>query len=415
MLRAIDEAVKGGSKEDERKNIVMELLKHKDIDPNVQLKRDPNRTTLIFAAEKGYQEMVQFLLTKSGINLNIQDKDKRTALIWAANRGDLEIVKLLLAKGGLIKLNIKDKDGSTALHNAAWMGRFEVIKVLVEAGADITIKNNDDRTAQGNARESGEGHSNKEEIGDWLATEEMRKVFIPLLKKKGRPEQIILDRAYTEIGTTERSNVGTLAGIGESRFTLDNKKTYDDDFSYYQKVYFRAITVLIPTGTAMVMTPQEITYCTLTNASEEEELLNIAKKENLDKPTDVNRFRQLLNGGTCPNFQQSGDEQRTALIWAANRGHIEIVELLLAKRDLRLNIQDKDGSTALHNAGWFGRLNIIEKIVQAGADPTIRTGGNSGNTPEQNARSDHNSLSGDERNRVGNWLRDWVENPFPKN
>ena len=61
----------------------------------------------------------------------------------------------------------------------------------------------------------------------------------------------------------------------------------------------------------------------------------------------------------------------TALIWAANKGHTKIVEMLLAA-NADPNIQSDSGSTALTAAAEQGFLKICELLISANADPNLR-------------------------------------------
>ena len=65
------------------------------------------------------------------------------------------------------------------------------------------------------------------------------------------------------------------------------------------------------------------------------------------------------------------EEGRTLLHWACDRGHKELVTVLLQYR-VDINCQDNEGQTALHYAAACEFLDIVELLLQSGADPTIR-------------------------------------------
>lgn len=62
----------------------------------------------------------------------------------------------------------------------------------------------------------------------------------------------------------------------------------------------------------------------------------------------------------------------TALIDAAKKGHIEIVEHLVAQ-GANVDIQDKEGETALMIAARQANLRLVQVLLNAGANPNLRT------------------------------------------
>lgn len=66
-------------------------------------------------------------------------------------------------------------------------------------------------------------------------------------------------------------------------------------------------------------------------------------------------------------MDEKDSNNRTALFYCANHTNLKcIAELIKAKADL--NIQDRDGFTALHAAIIVGNLKICEYLVRHGAD-----------------------------------------------
>lgn len=82
--------------------------------------------------------------------------------------------------------------------------------------------------------------------------------------------------------------------------------------------------------------------------------------------TDVARARRLLDSGVSPN---SGDEDDdTPLTLAAARGHVGMIETLLAAK-ADVNLPGMNGHTPLRIAIDCGHLDSVKVLLKAGADP----------------------------------------------
>ena len=93
---------------------------------------------------------------------------------------------------------------------------------------------------------------------------------------------------------------------------------------------------------------------------------------------DAQAVRSLLDRGADVNAAQ-GDGM-TALHWAAERGHAEVVGVLLSA-PAAVEAKTRIGSyTPLHVAGRRGHAAIVVSLLEAGADPDVVTT-NSGATP----------------------------------
>lgn len=91
---------------------------------------------------------------------------------------------------------------------------------------------------------------------------------------------------------------------------------------------------------------------------------------------DLKGVRALLAVGhkewDRPNYHDSSafgkSTGSTALFHAASRGHVEVVNCLI-EAGADVNMGDKEGSTALISAVRFGRKECMEALIAAGADP----------------------------------------------
>jgi ankyrin repeat protein len=83
---------------------------------------------------------------------------------------------------------------------------------------------------------------------------------------------------------------------------------------------------------------------------------------------------------------------KTPLHIAAQKGHLEICQLLL-ERGAEINIRDRDLNTALHIAVLRGHLPVVQLLVQQGGDLTAKN--IFGQTPRATASRNQ---------EIANWL-----------
>ena len=118
-------------------NIVEELLRRPDI--NVNLAMDDGATPLYIAAQEGHVKVVELLLARNGINVNpAKLPENASPLMIAVQRGYPEVVKLLLAAPG-IAVDMRQSDGATALFTAAGQNFHRITEQLVRLGANVNL------------------------------------------------------------------------------------------------------------------------------------------------------------------------------------------------------------------------------------------------------------------------------------
>ena len=116
--------------------VVEQLLKeHADV--NIQNKEGV--TALIIAIENGHTEVVEQLL-KDHANVNIQDNEGWNALMIVSQNGHTQIVEKLLKERA--DINIQNKEGTTALIKASQEGCTQIVEQLLKEDADVNIRNN---------------------------------------------------------------------------------------------------------------------------------------------------------------------------------------------------------------------------------------------------------------------------------
>jgi len=111
---------------------------------DVNAKAENGRTTLMFAALKGYKDICKLLISKDA-DVNAKAENGRTALMCAASNNHKDICKLLISKDA--DVNAKNKDGETALMLVAFQGHRDICELLISKGADVNAKDKDGWTA----------------------------------------------------------------------------------------------------------------------------------------------------------------------------------------------------------------------------------------------------------------------------
>ncbi|KOO33211.1 hypothetical protein Ctob_016545, partial [Chrysochromulina tobinii] len=96
-------------------------------------------------------------------------------------------------------------------------------------------------------------------------------------------------------------------------------------------------------------------------------LIGLGGNVNWHNP-DVRR-RMCLAWAPASSSPLYGD---TALIGASYHGHEGCVRLLLAAEAIEVNAKSNNDTTALHGAAAWGHLAIAKRLLEGGADPTLR-------------------------------------------
>nr|XP_030135477.1 acyl-CoA-binding domain-containing protein 6 [Taeniopygia guttata] len=97
---------------------------------------------------------------------------------------------------------------------------------------------------------------------------------------------------------------------------------------------------------------------------EDKNIFDYCRENNIDYVTKAIQSKKV-------DVNVTDEEGRALLHWACDRGHKELVSVLL-QNAADVNIQDGEGQTALHYAATCEFLDIVELLLQSGADPGLR-------------------------------------------
>jgi len=285
--------------------VLASLLKHKQC-PDLNKVTSEAETPLMLTCILDEPGMAKRLID-AGADLNRQSRLGGTALTYAVATGSSEMVKLLIEKGA--NLTLATKEGLTPLSYAAWKGNEELFGTLLGAGSPLDQDVLNGRTMLHFAAYGGNG-----------AIVQLVLKLKPKLNVDSTADQDVTPLMIAaEQGHKECVAALLKAGANPRMLTSP-----DENVGGKNALHFAALN-----GHEEVITV----------------LLNHNHGTAIDAPT--------TNG-------------LTALMLAAGRGHVRVVDVLL-KAGADVNATDRDGMSVLSYAAKLGRPSVIPMLLQAGA------------------------------------------------
>lgn len=92
----------------------------------------PGATALIYACDRGREDVVEYLI-EQGADIEAKTDNGHTPLYM----DNVDVVKILIDNGAEVSFRV---GFSTPLHTAIFNDNLEMVKLLVESGADINIQ-----------------------------------------------------------------------------------------------------------------------------------------------------------------------------------------------------------------------------------------------------------------------------------
>ena len=299
-----------------------------------------------------------------GADINFVDEEW-PLFVTAVTSNDVKMAEFFIKNG--VNLELKGPDGKTALLHAISLKNTQLVSMLLSAGADLKAEDSNSKDALMYAAEA-----NNAELMNRL----LKKGFDP--KKHSKAGKTALDYAID-------------ARAQETYRILSKLNTQPMDFiNAVEKGDAKAVKALISEG-ADVKTKDKNGKAAIVIATEKgyAEVLKLILENGADpngkyfKNPKANLFvlsmhnshfdaaLVLLKSGAAADFNHKYKEGKTALMVAIESKNQDLVTYLIFKK-FNIDATDDFGNTALIYAVKYDLFSVAKKLLELGADPTLR-------------------------------------------
>ncbi len=290
----------------------------------------------------GLPNIVELLIKDKGADPHVEI-DNFNALSLACYGGSLALVKVLIKNGALINA-VSSVSGYAALHEASQNGRYDVVLFLLESGADITM------LFKGSS-------------------------VLCLVSQNGHASVVrllVLHKDIQKIINLSRESGETPLWIATSRG------------------HYEIVQLLLEAGADITIPFKGITALSIASL-----IGNAPMVEAFSRHKNIQRIiNSTEEGGTAPLFNAganghheiaqllldsgadlaaTGIDGCSALHMACDGNYALVAKIFLAHKDIKktINLREKRGATALYLACQNGHYEIVQLLLEAGADITV--------------------------------------------
>ncbi len=293
----------------------VELVLNEGIDINIPAKS--NRTPLLWASPSSSSHFIETLIDL-GADVNVQRTDDKVApLGLAASLNNYMATHILLEYGA--DANIQNEYGDAPLHNSACKGHFVVSQLLIESGCNVNLRNNTEKTPLYVAVKNKHEHvvklllESKADVNMRYKQDPNDRLYLVRGKDRGKPawHYVMVEKPLLGL-FLKRSNGGSL------------------DVADFGTILNSGWGVNPPKSIVKEMTTKADTFDKVQGST----ILHVAS-ENTD--TDL------------------------------------LVDLLVVKHGADVNARDGEGFTPLHMAAIYGKMKVVKRFLDLGADDSLAT------------------------------------------
>ncbi|GAX14472.1 hypothetical protein FisN_11Hh067 [Fistulifera solaris] len=292
-----------------------------------------------------------------------------------------------------LKQRLEKRETCTFMEYAAWIGRSSIIGSMMEGGINPCLRG----SLRGNTATN--GACNKELLD--IGTEALKKFLLAVpLSLSTHVVQRVVDMRVLE-------------PVQRSVCAICDKESSPDDLLCYGTPCFHLFCetcfwkdllarIFLPSTTKVVICPvcsiQESPSCSMTRSDPQtccKESLDLylslpsgskdiqTAKKGKGKIRDDTYASESWSIAVAPSLGYTQAVRRDKFFTHVERGSFHFVKGCI-DRGIDLNLRNEYGQTALFISAWYGYLEIVQLLLQSGADPSVAC--NAGITPWQVAK-----------------------------
>ncbi|XP_065346711.1 uncharacterized protein LOC135943972 [Cloeon dipterum] len=350
-------------------------------------------TLLIYAIEFSYMvegDVFHWLIEESGIDLNAVDEDGNSAINIACKKRMWDIVDTLLTKD--VDVRAKDENGKNLLHYAAESGNSDLAQKLVKRGLNPSLKDNLGKNALHYALQ----HLDIVKSLNRALVKELTKdkntslhLAIGMFEYSIDVIRWLIDEAQVDVNAkNENGETPLMTACSKNRFEviqilLDNKADVSNQdtkgrtalhhaarsghFDLIKRLFDHLALKEVEDGSSNIQ--QSLVELVKQVDKENNTLLILAMEgsKKVDKKVIswlIDDIKLDLNAVNCKG--------KSALLLACKHSKWDAIDILLARADTDIGSKDKKERTPLHWAAATGNLGLVQRLVERGADLTLK-------------------------------------------
>ncbi|XP_046332160.2 ankyrin-1-like [Haliotis rufescens] len=320
----------------------------------------------------GHVDMVKYVLSQCGVDINSKEKSWKTPLMKAVYHGHRDVFEFLVSKGA--NMSLVNKFGDNILHVASHEGHVKMVKhILSHDLVNINSRGTLGRTALMSAAYYG-----RRKVFDLLASKDARISSVDdygdnilHLATYGRHVEMvkhILSQNMTDINA-RNENGETAAMIAkrtrQAYSSADGKQNYPERPPQHK-----------------VDKQDTLQNNSLHDACKEGDLgrvrrifhryvVDVFSRDKKEAALKGHRRKPDFLNRKGANVSQVDYYGNNILYLASERGHLGMVKHVLSQCRVDINSRARSGSTPLMKAAYYGHIHVFDYLVCMGANISL--------------------------------------------